>query len=53
MVNGIEADWPRGYIGRLEVDAGDFYGVGHPFHSGICPILVEGDWGVQATPETS
>jgi lipopolysaccharide transport system ATP-binding protein len=53
MVNGIEADWPRGYIGRLEVDAGDFYGVGHPFHSGICPILVEGDWDVQATPETS
>jgi lipopolysaccharide transport system ATP-binding protein len=44
LVNGAEADWPRGYVGRLEVDAGDFYGVGHPFHSGICATLVEGDW---------
>lgn len=44
VVNGSEADWPRGYVGRLEVDAGDYYQVGQPFHGGICPVLVEGEW---------
>lgn len=49
LVNGTEADWPRGYLARLDVDAGDFYKAGQPFHSGIGPVLVEGEWSVGPT----
>lgn len=43
-VNGAEADWPQGYIGSIDVEAGDFYRTGTVFHSGIGPVLIRGDW---------
>jgi lipopolysaccharide transport system ATP-binding protein len=44
LVNGAEADWPRDYVGRVDVDAGDYYGAGQAFHSGIGPSLIDGQW---------
>jgi lipopolysaccharide transport system ATP-binding protein len=44
LVGGVEADWPRGFVGRIDVEAGDYYGVGQPFHSGIGPMLLDGEW---------
>jgi lipopolysaccharide transport system ATP-binding protein len=44
MANGIEADWPQGYIGYIDVEAGDFYRTGSIHHSGIGPVLIRGDW---------
>jgi lipopolysaccharide transport system ATP-binding protein len=44
MANGIEADWPKGYIGYIDVEAGDFYRTGSIHHSGIGPVLIRGDW---------
>ncbi|MEQ8384401.1 MAG: ABC transporter ATP-binding protein [Coleofasciculus sp. A1-SPW-01] len=47
-VNGIEADWPRGYIGYIDVEAGDFYGTGSFGHNGIGPVLLRGEWLLEA-----
>jgi hypothetical protein len=52
LVNGNEADWPRDYVGRLEVDGGDFYGVRQPYHSGQGSIWLEGGWACSAVPAT-
>jgi len=52
LVSGVEADWPRGFVGRIDVEAGDYYGVGQPFHSGIGPVLLDGEWQA-ATEDTA
>lgn len=44
LINGIEADWPKGYIGFIDVEAGDFFGTGNVPNSGIGPVLIRGDW---------
>jgi lipopolysaccharide transport system ATP-binding protein len=44
LANGLEVDWPRGYIGYIDVEAGDFYRTGSIGHSGIGPVLIRGDW---------
>jgi len=46
MESGAEADWPKGFIGSVEVEAGDFYGTGAFYHSGFGPILLAGKWEV-------
>jgi lipopolysaccharide transport system ATP-binding protein len=48
-VNGTEADWPQGYIGYIDVEAGNFYQNGSVFHSGIGPVLIRGDWELETT----
>jgi lipopolysaccharide transport system ATP-binding protein len=52
-VNGIEADWPREYIGHIDVDAGDFYGTGSVALSGIGPVLIRGVWQLETSEESS
>jgi len=47
-VNGIEADWPREHIGYIDVEAGDFYGTGSVGINGIGPVLIRGDWQIEA-----
>ncbi|MGI0480786.1 ABC transporter ATP-binding protein [Geminocystis sp. CENA526] len=42
--NGIELDWPKGFIGCLDVEAGDFYKTGTVNHSGIGSVLIRGNW---------
>jgi len=44
LVNGVEADWPRGMLGTIEVEGGDFYGTGYIPPSGTGSILVRGSW---------
>lgn len=44
LVNGVEADWPKGFIGHIDVEAGDFFGTGCVPHSAIGPVLIKGDW---------
>jgi lipopolysaccharide transport system ATP-binding protein len=44
LVGGAEADWPRGFVARIDVEAGDYYGLGQSFHSGIGPMLLDGEW---------
>ncbi|ASC71432.1 ABC transporter protein [Halomicronema hongdechloris C2206] len=44
LVNDIEADWPRGYIGFIDIEDGYFYSKGRSPHSGIGPILIRGEW---------
>jgi lipopolysaccharide transport system ATP-binding protein len=44
IVNGMEADWPRGHVGYFDVETGDFYGTGRTFHSGIATHLLRGEW---------
>lgn len=50
LVNGIEADWPRDFVGSIDVVAGDFYRTGTAGHSGIGPVLIRGDWQVEVEP---
>lgn len=47
LVNGLEADWPRDFVGYIDVVAGDFYRTGIAGHSGIGPVLIRGDWLVE------
>ncbi|HEY9850458.1 MAG TPA: ABC transporter ATP-binding protein [Leptolyngbyaceae cyanobacterium] len=42
--NGVEADWPKDFIGFIDVEAGDFYRNGSIFHSGIGLVLLQGEW---------
>lgn len=49
LENGNEADWPRGFVGSIDVEAGDFYGTGTFAHSGIGPILLDGEWSLAET----
>ncbi|MEK6285216.1 MAG: ABC transporter ATP-binding protein [Acidobacteriota bacterium] len=44
LVNGIETDFPKDFVGRFDIDAGDFYGQGVGFHGGNGPVLIEGEW---------
>lgn len=47
LANGLEADWPRDFVGYIDVVAGDFYRTGIAGHSGIGPVLIRGDWLVE------
>lgn len=42
--NGVEADWPKGFVGAFDIDAGDFYGEGSMPHSGTGAILLKARW---------
>lgn len=44
LIGGVEADWPKGYVGHIDVEAGDFFGTGCVPHSAIGPVLIKGDW---------
>ncbi len=44
IANGIEIDWPRDFVGYIDVEAGDFYGTGSNYHNGIGRVLIRGDW---------
>ncbi len=44
VINGIEADWPRGYVGSINVESGDFYKHGTFGNAGLGPLLLSGDW---------
>ena len=44
LVNAVEADWPKGYVGSVDVEAGDFFGTGCVPHSAVGPVLIRGDW---------
>lgn len=48
LANGIEADWPRDFVGYIDVVAGDFYKTGIAGHSGIGPVMIRGDWQVES-----
>ena len=45
VVNGIESDWPKGFIGVVNVEAGDYYGTGNTDAFGFGPLLLRGGWG--------
>lgn len=51
LINGIEADWPEGFIGFIDVEAGDFFGTGIVPHSATGPVLIKGDWNLKAQCE--
>lgn len=44
VANGVESDWPNGFVGVINVEAGDFYGDGNYGNAGVGPILIRGDW---------
>ena len=44
LIGGVEADWPKGYVGHIDVEAGDYFGTGCVPHSAIGPVLIKGDW---------
>lgn len=44
LVNGVETDWPAGFVGAINVEAGDFYGDGNYGNAGVGPILIRGEW---------
>jgi hypothetical protein len=44
LESGIEADWVKGFIGSIDVEAGDFYGTGSFHHGGFGPVLLKGEW---------
>jgi lipopolysaccharide transport system ATP-binding protein len=46
VVNGMESDWPKGFIGLINVEAGDFYGDGNLGNAGLGPILLRGKWAI-------
>jgi hypothetical protein len=47
IANGEEADRPHGAVASLNVENGNFYNSGAPFHGGIGPVLLSGDWSIQ------
>jgi lipopolysaccharide transport system ATP-binding protein len=49
VANGEEADWPQGPVASINVENGDFYNSGVPFHGGIGPVLLSGDWTIADT----
>jgi len=49
--NGQEADWVRGGLGTITVAGGDFYQTGHAGYGSGAPVLVRGEWAVDATRE--
>ncbi|MFM6619683.1 MAG: ABC transporter ATP-binding protein, partial [Dolichospermum sp.] len=50
--NGLEIDWPKGFIGCIDVEAGDFYQTGSVNHSGIGSVLIRGDWELEVVEKT-
>ncbi len=44
VANGDEADWPQGFVGGLNVVAGDFFGTGGRAFQGSAPLLLGGTW---------
>ncbi len=42
--NGVEVDWPRDFIGVVNVEAGDFYQNGSKVHTDVGTVLINGDW---------
>jgi lipopolysaccharide transport system ATP-binding protein len=49
--NGVEIDWPKGFIGCIDVEAGDFYNTGNINHSGIGSVLIRGNWELETLEE--
>ena len=49
LINGIEADWPKGYVGFIDVEAGNFFRKGSSPHSAIGPVLIRGNWDVKSS----
>jgi lipopolysaccharide transport system ATP-binding protein len=46
--NGDEADWPQGFVGAVNVAAGDFFGTGgRGFQGGSAPLLLLGKWSLK------
>jgi lipopolysaccharide transport system ATP-binding protein len=48
LVGGEEADWPQNGIAQLTVEEGDFWGAGSAGLGKAAPILMAGDWMVDA-----
>lgn len=48
VANGIEIDCPKGYVGAINVEAGDFYGTGRLGQSNLGPFLIRGNWELHA-----
>lgn len=46
VVNGDESDWPRGGVGHLDVEHGNFYGTSSTGFTGRAPFLLAGQWSV-------
>jgi lipopolysaccharide transport system ATP-binding protein len=46
-----EADWPRGMVGHIDVEAGDFYGTGTKGFEGGAPLLLAGEWTMKSRHE--
>lgn len=44
LADGSEADWPKGFIGIIDVEAGDYYGSGRYGDAGFGPVLIRGFW---------
>ena len=44
LINGIEVDWPQGYVGFVDVQEGSFYREGNIRPQDLGPILIRGDW---------
>lgn len=44
LVNGIESDWPKGFVGQINVEAGDFYKKGSIANLVLGPVLLSGEW---------
>jgi hypothetical protein len=44
LVGGIESDWPKGFVGSINVEAGDFYKKGNFSNAGLGPFLLAGNW---------
>ncbi|MBM9614409.1 ABC transporter ATP-binding protein [Desulfobulbus rhabdoformis] len=44
LADGAEADWPKGFIGRIDVEAGDYYKSGKYGDAGVGPVLIRGCW---------
>jgi lipopolysaccharide transport system ATP-binding protein len=48
VANGEEADWPREFAAVLNVENVNFYNSSTPFHGGIGPVLLSGEWSIES-----
>jgi lipopolysaccharide transport system ATP-binding protein len=46
LVNGVTVDWPKGEIGSIIVEAGDFYKTGSKGYDARTAFLIKGQWEV-------
>jgi lipopolysaccharide transport system ATP-binding protein len=53
LAKGIEADWPKDFVGQLNVDTGNYRGLHFNQHGGGGPLLIAGSWAAApaASPE--